>query len=479
MNNLPETISSELPKRQCKSPLWRTLSALSQKEARALLPEALAIKYTLLPLSVVQSKLGDPILSVISASEEFPQEELRFVTGSRIVNEVAPVEVVNRAIVAAYLEEENIDQNKPEEFFKFIIRSAVSKDSSDIHIEPVTDISFRVRCRIDGLLREVTNNLSADNAKKLTRYLKARSNLDMTIHDLPQESAFSETIGNLRLRLRLSVLPTGMGDSVVIRIHELGETGTFQELGLDSRQISLLEHSLASNSGMVLVSGPTGSGKSTLMYACLEHLSRKGKKVITIEDPIERTVSNVTQIEVNKSGQRAYLDYLPAVLRQDPEVLMIGEIREPKTAKLAFEASLTGHLVLSSLHGGSIREILGRLTSLGLEREECLPSFRLVVTQRLVGRNCPHCKTIDQRVTSIKKFFSLSDKEVFYYSKGCSFCGHAGINGRIGVYEMKYFSNSSPNKSYYPIYLSLRKLLLAGDISADTAMKSLGLELSI
>ena len=479
MDKRLQTLNNELVPCAEGKPLWRSLSALSQASARELLPEHLAYKYSVLPMAIINTKTGEPVLSVISSEKSIPLDELRFVTGSRLINETAPTSVVERAIVSAYFKTDNLLEKEPQPYLILLLKKAIAADCSDIHIEPVDGEKYLVRLRIDGVLQKPISELGKENSERLVRHLKARADLDMTIHDLPQESVFSEKVGNLRIRMRLSILPTGSGQSVVIRIHQLDDIPSFKDLGLDQQQVALIRQSLNSDRGMVLVSGPTGSGKSTLLYSCLRYLAESGKKVIAVEDPIEQTIEKITQVEVNNAGKRGFVDYLPAVLRQDPDVLMIGEIRESKTAKLAFEASLTGHLVLTSVHGGSLREILLRLKSLGITNNECLASFRLVVTQRLVARNCKHCLGIDNSQSSIKRFFSFSENEKLYSSSGCKFCRESKVSGRIGVYEIKSFlgGGAAANKSYYPIFHSLRNLLISGQISAATALSALGLEL--
>jgi len=464
INNLP---SSE-------NALWKSLAKLSDPKARTLVPEEFAAKYAVLPLSRFSSFGGASCLNLLCATSKPPTEELRFITGHECFFEQVEEETLKRALVAAYFDDSSKPPKDPKNFFEWLSRKALQLGASDIHIEPAKRAS-RILFRVDGKLVRDGKSLEPNEARALSRYLRTEAALDTTLHDIPQEGVLDRNVSGSEFRFRLSIIPSQLGPSIVLRIQGLGQVFSFAELGLDRMQIEIAEQAMRLQSGLILCAGPTGSGKSTLLYSFLSRLAEQGRKVVSIEDPVEIPIPKVTQIEVNHKGKRGYIDYLPAILRQDPEVIMIGEIRDKKTLSLAVEAGLTGHLVFSSFHGGSLKEVITRLGRLGLPREECPDVLKMVVTQRLLRTNCRHCLARETEASGLAQFFQLGEqKEPFLYSKGCSLCEHTGFLGRIGIYELHPLL-SETSKSVYPLYQNLRRYLFSGKISSFTAMEALGL----
>lgn len=493
------------------SPLsWQVLASCSQQSARNIVPFSIAQKHSVLPLSILCNQKSSDVL-VLTISKE-PDANLikllRFVSQMDIVWEVVDENLVRKAIYAAYEGSQdkcasslvaaniemasqkgdissfnnlnqisaNVDDSKilnapVPQLLNAIIDRALFRNATDIHIEPrVTQ--YVVRFRIDGILQHDTVfDMPFEVANALLRRIRILCQLDISQHDTPQEGSFSYERDTWRVRIRVSALPLVKGHKIELRLLDnsfleesllnkncveclsASNTELLQVLGLDSSQIGLLDAFLAQSSGVILAVGPTGSGKSTLLYAALERCNDGTKSIITIEDPVERIISGVNQIAVKDVVGMRHSDLLKASLRQDPDVIMVGEIRDKDTACVALTAGGTGHLVLSTLHSSFCIEAFDRLLHLGVNPGLIASSLRLVVAQRLLPKNCNVCKRNFPesekvaRLLNIKLNNTKSDA-MFMFSSGCQACHNTGIAGRIGVFE------------FMPVHEGLRAMLM-------------------
>ncbi|MCF7812233.1 GspE/PulE family protein [Candidatus Gracilibacteria bacterium] len=322
--------------------------------------------------------------------------------------------------------------------------AAVASGASDVHFQPYEKGSS-LRFRIDGILHDVLR-MDRETAQKITNRVKYEAGMRSNITDIPQDGHRTFLINKRKIDLRISTLPTPFGESVVMRILDATQgIKSFQELGFSSYVREKLLSALHEKSGLILVTGPTGSGKTTTLYSMLAELNSESKKLVTLEDPIEYQLEGVSQSQVDEGKDYDFENGLQALLRHDPDVILVGEIRSFKTAKLASEASLTGHTVLSSLHTSSAVGALSRLRNLGLENFNIAPTLNAVFAQRLIRKICPHCRTkvaapSDQRLTkSIKNiarlFPEITVPKELSQAQGCEKCSHTGYSGRIAICE--------------------------------------------
>jgi type II secretory ATPase GspE/PulE/Tfp pilus assembly ATPase PilB-like protein len=292
------------------------------------------------------------------------------------------------------------------------IDTAVAAGASDIHYEPVSS-GGRMRVRIDGSLAEVRSFPQAEHQKLISK-LKILANLDIAEKRRPQDGRFSVTVGNRQIDIRLSVLPTVSGEKAVLRLlYEQHTSPTFSTLGLSGDNQELLERIMRYPVGMLIFTGPTGSGKTTLLYTLLKQLVHDSVNITTIEDPVEYALPGVNQVQIKAEIGFTFAAALRAILRQDPNVIMVGEIRDSETAEIAIRAALTGHLVLTTLHTNDAVSAIARLMEMGIEPYLIASAVRLVAGQRLVRTIHSECR-----------------------GSGCSGCRNTGFSGRTGVYEI-------------------------------------------
>jgi len=336
-------------------------------------------------------------------------------------------------------------------FIDHLLEQALLKNASDIHIEPVEELT-RVRLRIDGLLYKFVE-VPLSNHNAIVSRIKIISGLDIAEKRLPQDGRVEAEVSNHKVDLRISTLPVIGGEKVVIRI--LDKKQQLKDLsGLNFSQdnLALYEQLVGYPNGMVLITGPTGSGKSTTLYATLGHLNDETQNVITIEDPIEFKIKGVNQISVNNKAGLTFAKGLRSIVRQDPNIIMVGEIRDGETARIAVQAALTGHLVLSTLHTNTAIGAVTRLVDLGVEPFLVAASLRGVVAQRLVRMVCPYCK--EQYVANSTDIAVLgreaNEKLTLFKGRGCEHCNNTGYKGRMAVQEV------------LPITDKLRNLIVHG-----------------
>ena len=315
-----------------------------------------------------------------------------------------------------------------------IISQAVKNRASDIHFEPYEE-SLIVRFRVDGILKEILKHDSKISSVLISR-IKIISGLDISERRLPQDGRVSLSLGDKNIDVRVSTLPSSYGERVVLRLLDKQASQiNIDDLGLPSVILQNYKSSLKNPEGIILFTGPTGSGKTTTLYSGLRYLSDSSQNILTVEDPIEYTLTGIGQTQVNTKTGYTFAKGLRAILRQDPDVVMVGEMRDVETAQIGIQASLTGHLVLSTVHTNSAVAAITRLRDMGIESFLLASSLRTIISQRLVRRLCLKCKKHElPSKTSIALFNLDSDKKVFI-SSGCEACSNTGYQGRIAIAE--------------------------------------------
>jgi type IV pilus assembly protein PilB len=318
-----------------------------------------------------------------------------------------------------------------------MIEQATRQRASDIHIEALEN-QVRVRFRIDGALYEkFTYNIHLLPA--IIARLKIIGGMDISEKRKPQDGRITMTIDRVEYDIRVSMLPTTFGEKCVMRLaQKKALTRNKKELGFSPEELKSFDHILQNTNGILLVTGPTGSGKSTTLYTALSELNKEDVNIITVEDPVEANIDGINQVQVNNKAQLTFANALRSILRQDPDIIMIGEIRDAETASIAVQASITGHLVVSTLHTNSSAGTITRLEDMGIESYLLADSMIGVIAQRLVRRLCPYCKKEHVTTADEKKQMGLDLTKDFtiYEPVGCERCDQTGYNGRIGIYEI-------------------------------------------
>lgn len=318
-----------------------------------------------------------------------------------------------------------------------LLLEAVKEGASDVHIE-TEERRLLVRFRIDGVLREVIRPKRA-LAPLLVSRIKVMGKLDIAEKRMPQDGRVSLRVGGYDLDVRISTIPSQFGERVVLRLLDRGQTlRGIDHLGLSDRDNDALKRILTRPDGMVLVTGPTGSGKTTTLYAGLDMLNDRQRNIMTVEDPIEYTMDGVGQMQVNAKTDLTFARGLRAILRQDPDVIMVGEIRDRETAQIAVESAMTGHLLISTLHTNTAIGAVARLVEMGVERFLLAPMLRGLIAQRLVRRNCPDCRADHELTQTESDLLSgqLAAGAVIAKSTGCESCHDTGYRGRLPLYEV-------------------------------------------
>jgi len=371
-----------------------------------------------------------------------------------------------------------------------ILSQAVREQASDIHIETFED-RLSVRYRVDGVLAEV---LSPKRmlAPLLVSRLKVMARLDIAEKRVPQDGRISVRLAGHAVDIRMSTIPSAHGERVVLRLLDK-QAGQLQlkQLAMNEQVFGAYEHSLHSPHGIILVTGPTGSGKTTTLYAGLSHINQTSRNILTIEDPIEYMLPGVGQTQVNTKVDMTFARGLRAILRQDPDVVMVGEIRDLETAEIAVQASLTGHLVLSTLHTNTAIGAVTRLQDMGIEPFLLSSSLLAVMAQRLVRLLCPQCKESHEPIASELQMLKLSPAEAealqLYRGVGCESCSFSGYRGRTGIYELIEVDDNlrlmihegaseqvmlAEARKHYPgIQEDGRRRILAGDTSLEEVLR--------
>jgi type IV pilus assembly protein PilB len=455
---------------------------------KSVLPEKSARQYLVMPISLLGQTLTVAIADPLNV---FIMDDLRNVTGKEIEIVIASESQILRVIDQFYksasaamaqagmnteardfeiLQNKEGRQDSPQEtddakagteapvirIVHLVIKEALRQRASDIHIEPLEQ-GMRVRFRIDGILQDILT-IPKESKNAVGVRIKLMANLDITNTQTPQDGRFKIKVGQQEVDFRVSLLPTTFGQKIVMRLLDKNNlAGGLSKLGFSKNSRTLLEESIYKPYGMILVTGPTGSGKSTTLYSLISKLNTPDRNIITIEEPVEYLVDGLTQIEVRSDIGLNFAAGLRAILRQSPDIVMVGEIRDAETADIAIKASLTGQLVLSTLHTNSAAGAVTRLVDMGLEPFLVASSLVLVCAQRLCRRICDSCKRpVDIKPEILKKIqHRIKPGMVLYEGKGCERCRGTGYIGRVGVTEVLQIDDT------------IRDMLLKRKTSAD------------
>ena len=424
-------------------------------------PEGLARKYGLIPISVI----GETIRVAISDPFNLLAiDDLKIATGMRVEllleTEEAIKDAIEKKYTAQYAEKVAKDLASQEKEAKkefeditseddgtkdapvvklvdSIISTAIRLKASDIHIEPYEKY-VRVRNRMDGELVK-SLDIPKESQNTLITRIKILANLNIAEKRIPQDGRILTTVDGKDVDLRVSVLPTITGEKVVIRIlSRSSNISTKENLGILPDDLKILDRIMQKPFGIILVTGPTGSGKSTTLYSILKEFNTVDKNIITVEDPVEYAMEGINQVNVNVKAGMTFASGLRSILRQDPDIIMIGEIRDGETAEIAIRAAITGHVVLSTLHTNDAPSTIARLADMGVEPYLVATSVNGVIAQRLVRRVCKNCDTTYEASDYEKGILGVDNNEklLLHKGKGCPACNFSGYKGRIGIYEI-------------------------------------------
>ena len=437
-------------------------------EVIKLIPEEVAVKHTVIPVNRAGSTL---ILATADPSNIFAIDDIKFLTGYNVEVVVASEEGIKGAIDRYYdksasfadalggLDVEDLELIQDEDdvdvselaresedapvvkLVNLILTDAVKRGASDIHVEPY-EKEFRVRYRIDGVLYEVMKPpLKLRNA--ITSRIKIMSELDIAERRLPQDGRIKLKMGRGReMDFRVSTLPTLFGEKVVLRLLDKGNLQLdMTKLGFEPQQLAVFQNCIHRPYGMVLSTGPTGSGKTTTLYSALSELNKISENISTAEDPVEYNLAGINQVQMHEDIGLNFAASLRSFLRQDPDIIMVGEIRDFETAEIAIKAALTGHLVLSTLHTNDAPSTVNRLLNMGIEPFLVASSVNCIVAQRLARCICPECKerdteTVKQALLDAGCSQDEAAKATVYKGRGCRNCSDTGYKGRVALYEV-------------------------------------------
>jgi type IV pilus assembly protein PilB len=334
---------------------------------------------------------------------------------------------------------EAADSNPVRKLINLVLLQAIKDKASDIHFEPFEG-EFKMRYRIDGVLYEMMPP-PAHIAAAISSRIKVMANLDIAERRMPQDGRIELSVNNLPIDLRVSVLPTMFGESVVMRVLDRSNVQLdLDKLGMREEDLGMVRQLIHKPNGIVIVTGPTGSGKTTTLYSALRELNDPSSKLITAEEPVEYDIDGIVQCQVRPDIEMTFGRILRSMLRQDPDIILVGEIRDRETAEIAVQASLTGHLVFSTLHTNDAPSSIARLLDLGLEPFLVTATLEGIVAQRLVRKICLNCKT--EYTPTLEQLMELElrpedvEGKIFYYGKGCENCNNTGYRGRMGIYEI-------------------------------------------
>ena len=377
-------------------------------------------------------------------------------TQSQEIFEVGAIEIKEEELEKIQAEIKNIGDLKDKvtkisatQMLETLIAGALKIGASDIHFEPEIE-NIRLRYRFDGVLNDVTL-LDKTSYEKLLNRIKVLSKLKLNIHSSPQDGRFTIREKSVDIEVRVSILPSEFGETIVMRLLDPRTIKTkLEELGIREDLLKTIKEQLDRATGAILTTGPTGSGKTTSLYAFVLYLNSSGTKVITIEDPIEYHITGISQTQVDNKKGYSFANGLRAIVRQDPDIILVGEIRDEETADIALQAALTGHLVLSTIHTNDSAGTIPRLIDLGIQPQIIAPAINIAMAQRLVRKLCPNCKIqdkakpetlekLEKTLSPVKDRFKIpeldSSLKIYFSGKGCKECNELGYRGRIGVYE--------------------------------------------
>jgi type II secretory ATPase GspE/PulE/Tfp pilus assembly ATPase PilB-like protein len=473
------------------------------------IPSTLARSEMLLPL---REDADHIVLATALPFQGAGINRARFASGKPLELVIAPPEELDEAIHKTYTnvtdrisnrltsvildqpesDNDSVTISATEKLARSLLIKAINMRASDMHLHPYLRGST-IRFRVDGILQRIA--LLPDGVgERISRYFKAHGDMDPTTDQIPQDGRMSLTVEGKQYDLRVSVLPAKGGESLVVRFLEQGRVYSMSNTGLSLSALQSIRRMLSNASGVVLMTGPTGSGKSSTLYSMVSEINRIGVNIITIENPVEYQVPGITQVEVNEKAGLTFPSIIRSCMRQDPDVLLVGEIRDEETAEIAMQAAITGHLVLSTLHTNDAVTSVARLTGLGISPAILSDALVGVIAQRLVRKLCKECRTpVDEdALTSNEALFKfLSHITPSYQAQGCEACGNTGYSGRIPVAEIFEITpeiaqlvadgnthseqlkreNQGQNKS---LAGSAARLIVSGDTTVNEAVRVIG-----
>lgn len=423
-------------------------------ELLQLVPRELAKRANIMPVRRDKNKL---LIAMSDPMDYFAIEEVRMATGCQIETSIAAKDDLYRTITKYYdlqasmdaalsevaastaeVQQEITDEDSPiVRLVNQIIANGVAQRASDIHFDP-QETEFKVRYRVDGVLK-TERSLPKHMQNMMTARVKIIGGLNITENRIPQDGRIKVNIEFKSIDIRLSTLPTVYGEKIVMRILDVSNAATdIAHLGFTEKNEAMFKNMIEKPNGIVLITGPTGSGKSSTLYAALSNLNNEEVNIITVEDPVEYQLDGINQIQVKEEVGLTFAAGLRSILRQDPDIIMIGEIRDLETAQISIRASLTGHLVLSTLHTNSAIESISRLQDMGIEPFLISSSLVGVLAQRLVRQICRDCSTEVEPTIREKQIFANNgfDVEKIRKGRGCSACGNTGYRGRLAIHEL-------------------------------------------
>lgn len=431
-----------------------------------MIPENLAKRHQVVPVEVVGNKI---IVAMSDPLNMFAIDDIKIYTGLDVVPNIASPQDIKKTIDKFYSQDEAVavaeqlkkeistegknevvNQDNIEELVNSapivklvntVLEQAVMQRASDVHIEP-QEAYIRIRYRIDGELKEIFKQ-DISLLPALTTRIKIVSGMDIAEKRIPQDGRMTVTFDNNSFDLRISVLPTIYGEKIVIRITSKSAfVKDKSQLGFYPDDLEKFDSILQNPHGIILVTGPTGSGKSTTLYAAVKDLNKSDTNIITVEDPVESKVEGINQVQVNAKAGMTFAAGLRSILRQDPDIIMVGEIRDSETANIAISAAITGHLVLSTLHTNDAPSSITRLVDMGVEPFLIGSSVVGIMAQRLVRKVCPNCvEEYEAEEAELKVLAEVVDREKLKgiklkRGKGCAYCSSTGYRGRLGIYEI-------------------------------------------
>ena len=481
-------------------------------------PKNIAKKYCVVPVRVVTDTL---YLAMSDPLDFVAQEEVKAVSRKRVIPMIASrrateqaigrlyssegtakiVEEMKREVVGSIVQDKNAQPAQTADnggdfaptiqFVNALIERAFEERASDIHLEP-QEGEMVVRMRIDGILRKILT-VPANLQSNVISRLKIMGGMNISERKIPQDGRAMVQVRHHEIDLRISSMPTIYGEKIVLRLlDKSGHTITKQSIGLEGSDLQKYDALLKNSSGVILIVGPTGSGKSTTMCAMLQELANEETNIMTLEDPVEYNIPGVNQCQINEKTGMTFATGLRAILRQDPDVISVGEIRDGETGAIAIRAAITGHLVLSTLHTNDAVSAIDRLVDIGVEPYLISSALRGVISQRLVRKICPHCKKAYRPEAEELAMLGLPENAnvQFYRGEGCQECYHTGYKGRRAVFEIfmlngrirrmvtegaKYdaLSRAAAETNFVTMRENCRNLVLRGEISAAEAARAI------
>ncbi|MCE5235380.1 MAG: Flp pilus assembly complex ATPase component TadA [Eubacteriales bacterium] len=510
MGALSENILTGMVAEQLKVEKVDLINTYVDAEAARLIPLEVAKRYTLIP---IYERAGKLHVAMVDPRNMYALDDLRLITQKAIFPMLATRTDIEKAIEVYYqqqtseraiedlkrdwqlpnnetlIEDDSDIQSAPAvRLANSIINQAVALRASDIHVEPFED-TVVVRLRIDGALVQ-TMNIPYNLYSAVSTRFKVISGMNIAEKRVPQDGRIEMTIGAKNYDFRVSTIPTIFGEKIVIRILDRSSfLFTREMLGFSKRNSELLDSILTRTNGIVLLTGPTGSGKSTTLYALLRELNSPTLNIVTIEDPVEYMLAGINQMQVNVKAGLTFATSLRSILRQDPDIVMLGEIRDEETAEIAVRASITGHLVLSTLHTNDAPNAVSRLADMGIEPFLIAESLSGVIAQRLVRRLCVNCCTESPATEGEMQMLRLDGPAMVKRPAGCPQCNGTGYRGRIALHEVMYVNravrdaitaragterirDAARENGMVDLYESCRRLVLEGVTSIQEMMRT-------